>query len=217
MSTIPLEFYGNLQYNYGAGGYLNILPRTNVNIANTGVPPANVWQWAQKQQPGNVIIDFFGNPEDQYAPYDVYLNSVTGRYNMQEQSLDNYKMDTTTLGPASLLTGNVINTYCTSPNGRWWKPTGIGVVHRTTGAVIVSPHTTYASLVGQILTDYPEVCVQLGGGTANPSPSLQNLTGCLENMLNTQPYELNFAIGQATVGFTQLNGEFRLYGEGCVC
>jgi len=203
-----------------------------VNIANTGVPPANMWQWAQKQQPGNVIIDFFGNPETLGVPYGTslypqFLNTVTSTngtvpcsnpgttgciYNMQLQDISNYKMDTTIIGPESVLTGPNINNYCTSPNGRWWRPTGMGVVDRTSGAVLVPPQHSWYALIKLLVTTYPAVCTQMGfpAGTPNPQP-------CIEDMLGVQPYEINFSLLGTPLGFGTLNGEFRLYGEGCVC
>ena len=208
-NSIPLEFYGNLQYIYGELNLTNTLPRTNVKLGVGLTPPATMWQWAQSNQPGNVLIDFFGNPEEQYAPYNVYLNSQTGRYNMQEQFVSNYKMNTTTIGPQSVLTGNSISTYCTSPNGKWWKPTGIGVVNKTTGAVLLTPTLTWTDVVFQTMFTYPGVATYLGINTS--------ATNALEQMLLKQPYQINDALENAPNGFALLNGELRLYGEGCLC
>ena len=236
-SLIALEFFGNLQYLYGALGLTNTQPRTNVNINNTGPTspywPANtMWEWAQAVQPGNVIIDFFGNPKTLGVPYGTYLypqflNTVTSTngtvpcsnpgtpgcvYNMQFQNLSNYKMDTTTVAPQSVLTGSIVGGYCSSPNGKWWRPTGIGIVDRTTGTVIIAPQVTWYALIKLLVFTYPAICTQMGltNGQTNP-------VGCIEDMLRVQPYEINFSLLGTPVGFGTLNGEFRLYGEGCLC
>lgn len=236
-NLIALEFFGNLQYLYGALGLTNTQPRTNVNINNTGSSspywPANtMWEWAQAVQPGNVIIDFFGGPETLGVPYGTYLypqflNTVTSTngtvpcsnpgtpgcvYNMQFQDISNYKMDTTIIGPESVLTGTTVNNYCSSPNGKWWRPTGIGVVDRTSGAVLITPQLTWYALIKLLVVTYPDICTQMGfpAGTPNPQP-------CIEDMLGVQPHEINFHLLGTPLGFLTLNGEFRLYGEGCVC
>lgn len=211
-NLIPLEFYGNLQYIYGELNLQNIQPRTNVHLGGGLIPPATIWQWAQPNNPGNVIIDFFGNGQDQYSPYDIHLNTITGKYNMQQEDVSNYKMDTTTIGPESVLTGNSIANYCTSPHGKWWRPTGIGVVDKSTGAVLVSPQNTWANLLSQVIVDYPNVCVHLGLATTTA-----NVTGCLDAMLLKQPYHVNDALENTPNGFALLKGELRLYGEGCLC
>ena len=206
VNLIVLEFFGNLQYLYGALGLTNILPRTDVSS------PVGYLQWAQQNQPGNVLIDFFGNPISLSAPYDIHYNNVTGVYNMQLQNISNYKMDTTIIGPESVLTGPNINNYCTSPNGRWWRPTGMGVVDRTSGVVLVPPQNSWYGLIKLLVMTYPAVCTQMGfpAGTPNPQP-------CIEDMLGVQPHEINFSLLGTPLGFGTLNGEFRLYGEGCVC
>jgi len=200
-NTIALEFYGNLQYIYAELNYTNSLPRTNVKVPTSSVPTPTVWQWAQPYQPGNVLIDFFGNPEKQYAPYDVSLNLVSGVYNMQTQVMSNYKMDTSIISPSSVLVGHPQD--CSSPNGSWWKPTGIGVVDRTTGMIIVPPEDRWSSLMKVLITTYPSLDVQLGGG--------------IVLALSHQPYKVNSLLLNLPVGFATLNGELRLYGEACQC
>ena len=206
VNLIVLEFFGNLQYLYGALGLTNILPRTDVSS------PVGYLQWAQSNQSGNVLIDFFGNPTSLSAPYDIHYNNVTNVYNMQLQDISNYKMDTTVIGPESVLNGPTITNYCISPNGRWWRPTGMGVVDRTTGVVLITPQLTWYALIKLLVVTYPAVCTQMGfpAGTPNPQP-------CIEDMLGVQPYEINFSLLGTPAGFATLNGEFRLYGEGCEC
>ena len=207
LNLIPLEFFANLQYIYAA----NNMPYNNLPFTNAGTA-GGFGQWVQTNNPGNVLIDFFGNPLSLVAPYDVFLNSVTGEYNMQEQNVTNYKMDTTTSGPTSLLTGATISNYCNSPHGKWWKPTGMGIVDRDTGVILITPQVTWYALIKLLVVTYPAICTQMGfpSGTPNPQP-------CITDMLGKQPHLINFSLLSTPVGFATLNGEFRLYGEGCVC
>ena len=56
---------------------------------------------------------------------------------------------------------------------------------------------------------YPGVATYLGINTS--------ATNALEQMLLKQPYQINDALENAPNGFALLNGELRLYGEGCLC
>ena len=88
----------------------------------------------------------------------------------------------------------------------------MGVVDRTTGVVLITPQLTWYALIKLLVVTYPAVCTQMGfpAGTPNPQP-------CIEDMLGVQPYEINFSLLGTPAGFATLNGEFRLYGEGCEC
>ena len=181
-------------------------------------PPWLTPTWVQGGTRGNLIIDLFGNPNTLPAPHN-HLNSVTGMFNLQEQTLSHYTLDST-LGWPSALTGMSTSNWCDSLNGKKWRPQRIGILNRATRTPLstsspynyVGPWTTYYDLIRWLVysTDW---C----------SDQSFVFGSCLYDSLMLEPWDVNNRLitthTVAATGAPQylLNGELWLYGEPCLC
>ena len=181
-------------------------------------PPWLTPTWVQGGTKGNLIIDLFGNPNTLPAPHN-HLNGVTGMFNLQEQALSHYTLDST-LGWPSALTGMSTTNWCDSLHGKRWRPQRIGILNRTTRDPL-SPSSPY-NYTGP-WTTYYGLIKWLVYGTDWCSDQSFPSGACMESSLLLEPWDINNRLitthTVAIMGAPQylLNGELWLYGEPCLC
>tara|TARA_R110001606_G_scaffold33307_2_gene99625 strand:- start:4170 stop:13517 length:9348 start_codon:yes stop_codon:yes gene_type:complete len=183
-------------------------------------PPWLTPTWVQGGTRGNLIIDLFGNPNTLPSPHNI-LNSVTGMFNLQEQALSHYTLDST-LGWPSALTGMSTSNWCDSLHGKRWRPSRIGILNRTTRNPL-SP-TMPVTYVGP-WTTYYDLIYWLVNNTNWCQDHNFPMGYCLEGSLLLEPWDVNnklittntTAYGTGGPPMQLLNGELWLYGEPCLC